>query len=92
MVIAARGSQLAFTAYGQPFAPRSFNEIEGADASLTFLKPMADNLAGSGWTLFDLRELRKNIGLIDSAELRRMVVGFDLLVVIPEAKPSSQLR
>jgi hypothetical protein len=91
-VVAARGSKLAFTAFGQPFEPRSFSEIEGADASLTFLKPMADNLAGSGWTLFDLRELRKNIGLIDSAELRRMVVGFDLLVIIPEAKPSAQLR
>jgi hypothetical protein len=91
-VVAARGSKLAFTAFGQPFEPRSFNEIEGADASLTFLKPMADNLAGSGWTLFDLRELRKNIGLIDSAELRRMVVGFDFLVIIPEAKPSAQLR
>jgi len=92
MIIAARGSQLAYTTYRQPFAPRDFNQIDGDSAMLAFLKPMADNLAGSGWTLFDLRELRKNVRLIESAELRRAILGFDLLVIIPEAKPSTQLR
>lgn len=92
MVIAARGSQLAFTAYRQPYQPREFNQIDGDDASLPFLKPMVENLADSGWTLFDLRELRKNIQLIGSSELRRVILGFDLLVIIPEAKPSTQLQ
>jgi len=92
MIVAARGSQLAFTAYRQPYQPRDFNQIEGDDASLSFLKPMVENLTGSGWTLFDLRELRKDIRSIGSGELRRVILGFDLLVVIPESKPSTQLR
>jgi len=54
--------------------------------------PMAENLTGSGSTLFDLRELRKSIRSIGSAELRRVILGFDLLVIIPEAKPSTELR
>jgi hypothetical protein len=53
---------------------------------------MADNLTGAGWTLFDLRALRKNIHSIGSAELRRVILGFDLLLVIPEAKPAAQIR
>jgi hypothetical protein len=92
MIVAVKGSQLAFAGFQRPFAPRTFNQIEGEDASLAYLKPMADNLVDSGWTLFDLRELRKRMRLIDSAELRRVVTGFDLLVVIPEARPSTQLR
>ncbi len=92
MIVAARGSQLAFTGFGRPFEPREFNQMEGKGASLPYLKPMADNLVGAGWTLFDLREIRKSIRLVSSAELRRAVLGFDFLVVIPEAKPSTQLR
>jgi hypothetical protein len=92
MIFAARGSQLAFKGARQLFEPRDFNQIDGDGASLSFLKPMVDNLTGSGWTLFDLRELRKNIHLVDSAKLRQVILGFDLLVVIPEAKPSHQLR
>jgi hypothetical protein len=51
---------------------------------------MLANLRVSDWTMFDLRPLRQ--GLIVSSDLTTLVFRMDILVMIPEAPPSTQIR
>ena len=55
---------------------------------------MFENLTSEGWTMFDLRGLRKGfraLGPVDK-ELECMIFGNDLLVLIPQATPSRQIQ
>jgi hypothetical protein len=55
---------------------------------------MFDNLEPEGWTMFDLRGLRKGFRSLEPVdkEMERMIFGYDLLVLIPNATPSKEIR
>jgi hypothetical protein len=94
VILGEKGSQLRFAGIGHPYQPGDFNLAEDKDSEFIFLKPMFDNLESSGWTMFDLRALRKGFGSLGPVdkELERMIFGYDLLVLIPNATPSAQIR
>lgn len=94
LILGVKGSQLRFAGIGRPFQPGNFDLAEDKDSDFRFLKPMFDNLTGDGWTMFDLRGLRKgfvSLGPVDK-ELERLIFGNDLLVLIPLATPSRQIQ
>jgi hypothetical protein len=94
VILGVKGSQLRFAGIGQPYQPGEFNLAEDKDSDFLFLKPMFDNLESSGWTMFDLRGLRKGLHSLEPVdkELERMIFGYDLMVLIPNATPSAQIR
>ncbi|HYL92626.1 MAG TPA: hypothetical protein VEW69_05660 [Alphaproteobacteria bacterium] len=94
MIVAMQGSQLHFAGVGVPYAAHAFNNVTDKDSQIVFLKPFFDNLAPGGWTLFDLRALRQHIGSLGNldSQVERTILGYDLLVVIPTAHPSSQIQ
>jgi hypothetical protein len=55
-----------------------------------FIQPFVDGAGNEGWTVFDLRNLRGEA--ISDPSLKRLVLGYDLLVLIPEATPAMQIR
>ena len=94
LILGVKGSQLRFAGIGRAFQPGDFNLAEDKDSDFLFLKPMFDNLTSEGWTMFDLRGLRKgfrSLGPVDK-ELERMIFGNDLLVLIPQATPAHQIQ
>jgi hypothetical protein len=94
MICGVKGSQLRFAGIGRPFQPAEFNLAEDKDSDFLFLKPMFDNLESEGWTMFDLRGLRKEFRSLEPVdkEMERMIFGYDLLVLIPNATPSKQIQ
>ena len=94
LILGVKGSQLRFAGIGRPFQPGDFNLAEDKDSDFLFLKPMFENLASDGWTMFDLRGMRlgfRSFGPVDK-ELERLIFGNDLLVLIPQATPSRQIQ
>ena len=77
----------------QPAQLRPFNHQE--EARSRYLQPVFTNLLATDWTMSDLRPLRLEAaapgGAID-AELATLVFGYDLLVVVPEGTPSTEIR
>jgi hypothetical protein len=55
-----------------------------------FMQPFVDGTGSDGWKVFDLRKLRGEA--ISDLSLQRLVLGYDLLVLIPEATPATQIR
>jgi hypothetical protein len=93
-ILGAKGSQLRFAGIGRPYQPGDFNLAEDKDSDFLFLKPMFDNLESEGWTMFDLRGLRKGFRTLEPVdeEMERIIFGYDLLVLIPNATPSKQIQ
>jgi len=54
---------------------------------------MFANLETEGWTMFDLRGLRKGFRALEPVgkEMERIIFGYDLMVQIPNATPSKQI-
>jgi hypothetical protein len=94
MILGVKGSQLRFDGIGRPYQAGDFNLAEDKDSDFLFLKPMFDNLETSGWTMFDLRGLRKGFRSLEPVdkEMERLIFGYDLLVLIPNATPSKQIQ
>jgi hypothetical protein len=58
------------------------------------MQPIFGNLLPSDWTLFDLRPLRPEwnaLGVRDP-ELATLVFGYDILVMVPEVTPTTEIR
>jgi len=93
-ILGVKGSQLRFAGIGRPYQPGDFNLAEDKDSDFLFLKPMFDNLESEGWTMFDLRGLRKGFQSLEPVdkEMERIILGYDLLVLIPNATPSKQIQ
>jgi hypothetical protein len=93
-ILGVKGSQLRFAGIGRPAQPADFNLAEDKDSDFLFLKPMFDNLENEGWTMFDLRGLRKGFHTLEPVdkEMERMIFGYDLLVLIPNATPSKEIQ
>lgn len=94
MILGVKGSQLRFAGIGRPYQAGDFNLAEDNDSDFLFLKPMFDNLETGGWTMFDLRGLRKGFRSLEPVdkEMERLIFGYDLLVLIPNTTPSKQIQ
>ena len=57
-----------------------------------YLQPMLDNLLPSEWTMFDLRPLRRSVDYAANPELGTLVFGYDILIMVPEGRPATQIR
>lgn len=93
-ILGVKGSQLRFAGVGRPAQPGPLNLAEDKDSDFLYLKPMFDNLLGQGYTMFDLRGLRKNyasLGTVDR-EMERMIYGYDFLILIPTPTPSKPIQ
>ena len=94
LIIAVKGSQLRFAGIGRPYQPAELNLATDKDSDFLFLKPMFDNLQPDGWTMFDLRGMRKAFHSLEPVdkEMERLIFGYDLLVLVPNATPSKQIQ
>jgi hypothetical protein len=71
--------------------PFNYEDQPGA----RYLQPVFSNLLGSDWTMFDLRPLRQDIaapGGAVNADLATLVFGYDILVMVPEGTPATEIR
>lgn len=93
-VLAVKGSQLRFAGVGLPYQPGTFDYTTDKDSPFLSLKPIFENLEPDGWTLFDLRALRRRFESLGPVEtqLERMIFGYDLLVIVPVGTPASQIQ
>ncbi len=87
-VLPVKGTRLGFAGIGRPYTSESFKMLD--DNDYKFMKPFVDAAGSEGWTVFDLRKLRS--GSISDPNLQRFVLGYDLLVLIPEATAATQIR
>jgi len=92
-VVAVKGSQPIHPRVGAPAQLMPFNLEDGP--RMQYLKPLLSNRLPSDWTLFDLRPLRRDfnaLGGAANAELATLVFGIDMLVVVPDGRPSTEIR
>ena len=92
-LVAVKGSQPIHPKVGQPAQLRPFNLEEQAGARS--LQPMFRNLLASDWTMFDLRPLRQDfntLGATMQPDLAALLFGYDVLVIVPEGTPSTEIR
>lgn len=83
LVLAARGRHGGFGGYARPLKPNAF--VMSVDKDYRWFALAAANQVKAGWTLYDLRRLRhRRIADVD-ADWRRVIDGYDLMIVIPEA-------
>ena len=75
---------------GQPAQLRPFNYEDQPDGR--YLQPMFNNLLPSDWTMFDLRPLRQNLNAAINPEFATLVFGYDILVMVPEGRPVTEIR
>jgi hypothetical protein len=94
LILAVKGSQLRFAGIGRSFQPSPLNLAEDKDSDFLYLKPMFSAVQSGGLTMFDLRGLRKNFSKLGpvETEMDRLIFGYDLLVLVPEATPSKQIN
>jgi erythromycin esterase-like protein len=93
-IIGVKGGDATFTAPGQPPRIETFDLLQDKSRSAAFLKPLLTHRLSEGWTLFDLRGLREEFDSLSpmDEELKRLIFGYDILIVIPDFTPSSQIR
>jgi hypothetical protein len=85
-VLGAGGKTSAFTKYGQPTQIQP--DSATSDPTFSWMEPFRAAQLPGQWTLYDLRALRyKPLGPLDSG-LRRMLDGYDFLVIVPEFTPA----
>jgi hypothetical protein len=92
-LMAVKGSQPIHPRVGQPTQLRPFNLEEQPDSR--YLQAVFSNLLASDWTMFDLRPLRQNLNAPGGGmnpDLATLVFGYDILVVVPEGRPSTEIR
>lgn len=92
LVRGVKGSQLRYTKVGAPYSPGFFDLTQSQPDA--FMKPMLDKVLVTGWTMYDLRELRDGFDSLGSTgeDVERLVFGYDFLILIPEVTPSVQIR
>ena len=88
-----KGSATIYPRVGQPAQQMSFNYADQPGSR--YLQPILSNLLPSDWTMFDLRPLRQDLsgpGRAIDPELATLVFGYDVLVMVPEATPATEIR
>jgi len=67
-------------------------DLKSGDYHLGF-RPMLNLVLDQGWTLFDLRGLRKDFKSSDvERDIERLTFGYDFLLLIPRVAAASQIR
>lgn len=80
-VLGAGGTVSALTGYGQPTHIEA--DTTASEFTYRWMAPFVAAQVPGGWTLYDLRALRTQpLGPLDSG-IRRMLDGYDLLVIVP---------
>ena len=87
-----KGTQPIHPRVGQPCAAAAFNNLELP--AFRYMQPIFGSLLAPAWTMFDLRPLRRewNVLGVRDAELAALVFGYDILVIVPEATPTTGTR
>jgi len=88
-----KGRQPIFPRVGQP--PQLATFTADSDPRSRYLQPILSNRLQSDWTLFDLRPLRHDFNALVGAanpDLAALVFGVDMLIVIPEGTPATEIR
>jgi len=91
-LLPVKGSQPIHPRVRQPAELRPFNLAE--QPGFRYLQPIFSNLLGSDWTMFDLRPLRQDVNAPGGAinpDLATLVFGFDILVVVPDSTPVTEI-
>ena len=86
-----KGSQPIHPRVGQPAQLRAFNYA--ALPAFRYMQPLFGTLLPADWTMFDLRPLRREwnaLGVRDP-ELATLVFGYDIVVMVPEAVPTTEI-
>jgi len=93
-VMAVKSSEHRFSGVGRPPGELRTFDLKD-DPRSRYLQPLISNLLEPDWTIFDLRPLRQFVnerpGIINS-DLTALIFGIDMLVMIPEATPSTPIR
>ena len=92
-LMAVEGWQPTYPKFGQPAQFRPFSLED--DPRAGYLQRLLSNRLTSGWTLFDLRPLRKDFNATTGGtnhELATLVFGIDMLVMVPEATRSTAIQ
>jgi len=89
-VLGAKGTHFTYGGYARPGKLEKF--VLDEDDEYRWLKPAIDNQLPDAWTLYDLRKLRfQKLGPLDP-EMKRLIYGYDLLVIIPELSPADPIK
>lgn len=86
LVAGAKGTQAAFDGFARPFRSEPHDAI--STASTRWLAPALGAQVQTGATLFDLRQLRHRRLQGVTPEWRRVIDGYDMLVIIPHVTAS----
>ncbi|MGH9616494.1 MAG: hypothetical protein ACRD28_07100 [Acidobacteriaceae bacterium] len=85
-VLGAGGKVSKFTKYGQPYHIEEDPAVH--DPMYRWMAPFKAAQLPGQWTLYDLRALRyKSLGPLDS-EVRRILDGYDFLIIVPKFTPA----
>ena len=92
IILAVEGPHLRFAGSGKPYRVDDSKMLD--DPDYQFMKPMVENLSPEGWTIFDLRGMRKGFRSLGSVDIstERLIFGYDLLVLIPEVTAAKQIQ
>jgi len=93
LILATSGSQLAFAGIGKPYQPEKVDP-QDKNSDIGKLKPMFENMNTQGWTMYDLRGMRKGFSSLgeEGTGVENIIFAYDFLVLIPDVKPSIQIR
>lgn len=93
LTLGVRGTHALYAGYRRPLRTEPF--VMSDDPEYQWLKPALDPVAqtpAGAWTIFDLRPLRdRRLTGID-VPWRRVLDGYDLLILIPELTPSDRIH
>ena len=73
--------------------PKPYN-LE-SDPGFRYLQPALANLLPSDWTMFDVRPLRQEFngsGAAGNHDAATLVFGYDIVVIVPEGRPTTAIR
>ena len=93
VLLPVKSVQPFYPKVGQPAQVQPFSVEQ--DRRWPSVRLMVTNSLPQGWTLFDLRPLRRDFNALFRAanqDLAEIVFGIDMLVVVPEATPSTDIR
>lgn len=89
-ILGAKGMHRRYSGYDRPTKVERF--VLDEDRDYRWLQPAIDNRLSNAWTLFDLRKLRfQALGAVDP-DMKRLIYGYDLLILIPELSPADLIH
>lgn len=89
-ILGAKGTHALYAGYQRPMKLEPF--VMDEDSDYRWLKPAIDHQVPNAWTLYDLRSLRlQKLGAVDP-DMKRLIYGYDLLVIVPELTPANAIQ